>query len=165
MSGDEEEEDDRESFDSLREQVEQVLDNAKNLLEQEVELENALLNEGPGIVSDLTGILIRIMRPITVPLTYSSQVERCVNTIGVTLLDGKVSLFLDGNMCLNGQNPQIPVKFVPELLQDQPRLEVFLQLLENLVQHFVDAVERIDQGRMSGVKRIDVMKEKLKSIN
>ncbi len=163
MVSGEEEEDDSESFESLREQVEQVLDNAKNLLKQEVELEEALLDKGPGIISDLSGIVIRVMQADAIPVNYSTVDKYGGNTLGVKLFDGKVSLFFDGLMNLDGQKPKLPVELVRELMQDLPRLETFLQLLEDIVQHFVDAVKKIDQGRMSGINRIEAMMAKLEN--
>lgn len=160
--GDEEEVDESKSFDELRAEVEAVLDRAKSILEEQIELETALLDEGPGIISDLSGILLPIMRPIAVPVSYSTDVERAVNNVGVQLLDGKVLLFLDGNMYAKGLKPKPGIDFTAEFLQSQPCLDSFLRLLEDLVQHFADAVEKIDQSREAGINRIEAMKAKLK---
>lgn len=154
------------TFESLREDVLGILAQAAGLFEEQVDLEAAIVEKAPAIISNLSGLLFPIMRPIARPLTYSTDVERCVNTSGVELLDGEVRLFFDGNMYAENLGPKPAIAFVPEFLARKEVYvpECFIQLLESLIERLVETTAGINKTREGGLSRLKALKTKAKKI-
>lgn len=158
MEDGEEQEQERETFEEVRDEIINILDNAESLLEEQVDLDASIPTKGSEVISDLVGELLPLIRAVSEDVSYSTDVAANVNARGVYLLGGEVILFTDGNMWAACMGPGPTIDFAQKFLEEHSRLDTFLQLLEELVKIFVEAVTKIENGRKAGLQRIGDMK-------
>lgn len=150
----------------LQDEVEDVLEEIRDLVVAAVDVEEAVVVEGPSLIVKL----LNIMRPVFVlvagEVTYQNAAEEWFKGSGFRLQHNNLVLHDTGSFSVHGaENPSSisADEFLPKHLESKtPRLKVFTDLIEDVVETFTYCLKKMDEERKETMEKLYALSEKVK---